>query len=99
MLIYLAKPDLLDSTLRDFFGDQRFVPICPDDRLYLSVRGHGDDARFAGIFRDAWLNIPLEDRMQIIEYSRPISAFRRARDQNHDGEPIVHAFSGDNRRL
>ena len=71
VLIYLAKPDLLDSTLRDFFGDQRFVPICPDDRLYLSVRGHGDDARFAGIFRDAWLNIPLEDRMQIIEYWRP----------------------------
>jgi hypothetical protein len=59
-----------DPVLRDWFGAVRFLPISPDDRLYLTVQGHGDDARFAGIFRDTWFKIPVEDRMQMTDYWR-----------------------------
>jgi hypothetical protein len=41
-------PDILKV-----YGSKRFVPISPPDRLYLTVRRHGNDMRFAGLFRDA----------------------------------------------
>ncbi len=56
-LIKQAQPGSFDSGIRHFFGSMRFMPISPQDHLYLTVHGHGDDARFACIFRDAWFKI------------------------------------------
>jgi hypothetical protein len=70
-LIDLVRPDSLDAGRREFYGPLRLLPISPEDRLYLNVWGHGDDARFAGIFRDTWFKIPVEDRMQLIDYWKP----------------------------
>jgi len=43
----------------------RYIAISREDSLYLDEFGHGDDAKFAGIFRDVWLTIPVEDRKRM----------------------------------
>src|SRR4051812_41393433 len=46
------------------------IPIVPDSGLYLVANGHGDDTRFAGIFRDVWPCLPPPDRRLAEQYWR-----------------------------
>jgi len=66
-----ANPDTLDPSTRMGLSKRCYFEIAPEDRLYLTEEGHGDDARFAGIFRDAWFKIPEKDRNQMTDYWRP----------------------------
>ena len=52
----------------DLLRRTRYLPISPKHRLYLEVIGHGDDARFGGIFRDVWFKIPEDDRKQMSDH-------------------------------
>jgi len=56
-------PDYVKSILR-----MRYLPISPVDHLYLDVFGHGNDARFADVFRDVWLTIPVKERKRMTGY-------------------------------
>lgn len=71
-LLEQAKAGPIDLGNMRLYGSQRFVPISPADRLYLTALGHGNDVRFARLFRDAWSQIPEEHRDRMTGYWRPI---------------------------
>jgi hypothetical protein len=71
-LLEQAKAGPIDLGDLKEYGSKRFVPISPSDRLYLTVLGHGEDVRFARIFRDAWSHIPEEHRDRMAGYWRSI---------------------------
>lgn len=71
-LIEQAKAGPIDPDNLKQYGSKRFVPISPADRLYLTALGHGNDVRFARLFRDAWSHIPQEDRDPMTGYWRPL---------------------------
>jgi hypothetical protein len=50
------------------YGRFKLYPIDAGSRLYLDALGHGDDARFAEIFRRVWESIPTGDRIVMIRH-------------------------------
>lgn len=56
--------------LYDAAANYEFLPIVPSSRLWLPRLGIGDDARFAGIFRDTWGSIPIRARRLIVKHWR-----------------------------
>lgn len=67
-LLTRAKETRLTPGLRGLLASRRFLPICPEDRLYLEALGHGDDARFAGLFRKVWRQIPEPVRERMLAF-------------------------------
>lgn len=59
-----------EADLRGFYAMKRFRPIEVESRLYLDVRGHGNEARFVARFLDVWTAIPSGDRASILEHWR-----------------------------
>jgi hypothetical protein len=55
-----------------------FVAIVPHAGLWLRVHGHGNDERFARLFRATWFRIPVVYRRRMVDYwSRADDSFRR----------------------
>ena len=48
----------------------RLIPILPRSGLYLPQYGYGDDRRFARVFRDTWLALPLWARRRMLRHWR-----------------------------
>src|SRR5205814_873971 len=48
----------------------RPVPILPRSGLYLEPVGHGDQARFAGLFAQTWRGLPHYARRTMLRYWR-----------------------------
>jgi hypothetical protein len=57
----------------------RPIPIQPSAGLWLLARGHGDDARFARLFRTAWLRVPPGCRRRMVAHWRRADALVRHR--------------------
>jgi hypothetical protein len=44
------------------------LPIAPKAGLFLVRHGHGDEERFANLFRETWKSIPREERRALYRY-------------------------------
>lgn len=48
----------------------KLIPIIPRSGLYLCGHGHGDDRRFARLFRETWVSLPLTARRRMLKHWR-----------------------------
>jgi hypothetical protein len=48
----------------------QLIPIIPRSGIYLSGHGHGDDRRFARLFKGTWLTLPLAARRKMLRHWR-----------------------------
>jgi len=46
----------------------QLIPIMPRSGIYLSAHGHGDDGRFARLFKETWLALPLSARRRLLRH-------------------------------
>jgi hypothetical protein len=46
----------------------QLISIIPRSGIYLSAHGHGDDRRFARLFKETWLSLPLLARRMMLRH-------------------------------